>query len=214
MGKIGKLNIIIIIKWWVLLCYRWQSRLCIFFNKACMFYTIYLIFYYLYKYYIRKPSLTKCYRNMLRWTEHTTPVATGAFVSISFQIGSFIKQTCFFFSCIHLQSTVKVENTCDGCLFLTPLIKNGSTALARSLSRVDPEQFCGLESHSGFITVKEEYNSNLFFWYFPHKKEAKTKAWIIWLQGGPGFSSLVGLFNIMGPLEMVDGERMYLFFHY
>ncbi|XP_063838437.1 vitellogenic carboxypeptidase-like isoform X2 [Ostrinia nubilalis] len=92
-----------------------------------------------------------------------------------------------------------------GCLKLTPFIKNGSTELARTLSRVDPSQFLNVTSHSGFLTVNEEYDSNIFFWFFPHK-EAARRPWMIWLQGGPGCSSLYGLFHIIGPFHIVDEE--------
>lgn len=70
-----------------------------------------------------------------------------------------------------------------------------------------------MTSYSGFLTVDERYNSNLFFWYFPkpNQKEPKnvgnsTTPWIIWLQGGPGATSLVGLFSEMGPFEYIDNQ--------
>ncbi|KAL0849531.1 hypothetical protein ABMA28_013801 [Loxostege sticticalis] len=88
---------------------------------------------------------------------------------------------------------------------LTPYIRNGSCARARSLSRVDPKNFFGVISHSGYMTVKEEYDSNIFFWYFPHAKAAE-RPWIIWLQGGPGVTSMLGLFGGVGPLKVEDGE--------
>ena len=62
---------------------------------------------------------------------------------------------------------------CDFCgqpLFLTPLIKSGNLKKARSKARVKnlpnaPE----VESYSGYLTVNEEFNSNMFFWFFPSK---------------------------------------------
>ncbi|XP_053614093.1 venom serine carboxypeptidase-like [Plodia interpunctella] len=94
----------------------------------------------------------------------------------------------------------------NGILLLTPLIEKGCTVLAKSLAAVEPQHFSGLESYSGFITVKEKYFSNLFFWFFPKQNRTENSPWIIWLQGGPGFSSMVGLFDIMGPLEMQDNQ--------
>ncbi|CAH0405030.1 unnamed protein product [Chilo suppressalis] len=91
------------------------------------------------------------------------------------------------------------------CLILTPYIKAGNASHARHLSEVDSGNFLGVNSHSGFLTVKEEYNSNLFFWYFPHENQAEVP-WIIWLQGGPGISSLFGLFELIGPLKIDDGK--------
>lgn len=51
-------------------------------------------------------------------------------------------------------------------LFLTPLIKSGLISEAQNSARVH-NFLPGSISYSGFITVNEEYNSNLFFWYFP-----------------------------------------------
>ena len=56
-------------------------------------------------------------------------------------------------------------------LFLTPLIKSGEIEKARIESKVGPLPLSsGLperESYSGYITVNEEYGSNMFFWFFP-----------------------------------------------
>ena len=34
----------------------------------------------------------------------------------------------------------------------------------------------------GFITVNKEFNSNMFFWYFPSEHEPDTSPLLIWLQ--------------------------------
>lgn len=90
-------------------------------------------------------------------------------------------------------------------MYLTPLIDQNKTAEARNSSLVNSENFINVRSYSGFLTVDERYNSNLFFWYFPNANETlKDTPWIIWLQGGPGGSSLIGLFSEMGPFELVN----------
>ncbi|XP_045457837.1 venom serine carboxypeptidase-like [Melitaea cinxia] len=110
-------------------------------------------------------------------------------------------------------ATVSLSSVKSSALFLTPLIKQNKTNEARNLSLVDPRLFLNVTSYSGFLTVDERYNSNLFFWYFPkpNQKEPKnvgnsTTPWIIWLQGGPGATSLVGLFSEMGPFEYIDNQ--------
>lgn len=50
-------------------------------------------------------------------------------------------------------------------LILTPLIQAGKIEKARKLSRVT--NFTSIESYSGYFTVNETYNSNMFFWFFP-----------------------------------------------
>lgn len=97
------------------------------------------------------------------------------------------------------------EPKCMECSILTPLIESGRAEEARKISEVNPTKFLGVKSHSGFITVNKGFNSNLFFWFFPKEGLEKTP-WIIWLQGGPGISSMIGLFYLFGPLQIVRGE--------
>lgn len=57
--------------------------------------------------------------------------------------------------------------------------------------------------------VNKQYKSHLWFWYFAVSTDPAVVAqtpWIIWLQGGPGSSSLYGLFTEIGPLTVTtDG---------
>ena len=81
-------------------------------------------------------------------------------------------------------------------LFLTPLIEAGELQQARELSRVVglPGAGANVTSHAGFFTVNKELNSNLFFWFFPCQQASPAEAPVVlWLQGGPGASSLYGL---------------------
>ncbi|XP_068620967.1 venom serine carboxypeptidase-like [Battus philenor] len=88
-------------------------------------------------------------------------------------------------------------------LILTPYIENGKIDEARNASLVDPQMFLGVKSYSGYFTVNKTYNSNIFFWYFPvENNPIKKTPWIIWLQGGPGASSMTGLFDEIGPFKV------------
>ncbi|KAI8428241.1 hypothetical protein MSG28_002462 [Choristoneura fumiferana] len=87
-------------------------------------------------------------------------------------------------------------------LILTPYIKDGRIVEARNASRVDSKLFLDFESYSGFLTVNETLRSHLFFWYFPvPDKPVNETPWILWLQGGPGASSMTGLFDEIGPVN-------------
>ncbi|KAJ8729195.1 hypothetical protein PYW08_000776 [Mythimna loreyi] len=91
-------------------------------------------------------------------------------------------------------------------LILTPLIKKNLVEQAKNLSLVDPKLFLNRTSYSGFFTVNEKLNSNLFFWYFPAENYRPDTPWILWLQGGPGSTSLAGLFDEIGPFEFSDNK--------
>ncbi|XP_055895415.1 probable serine carboxypeptidase CPVL isoform X2 [Biomphalaria glabrata] len=63
-------------------------------------------------------------------------------------------------------------------------------------------------SYSGYITVDQHYDSNLFFWFFPASEILpEDSPLLIYLNGGPGNSSMIGLFEEVGPLFVnEDGQ--------
>lgn len=85
-------------------------------------------------------------------------------------------------------------------LIITPFLKNGSISQAQNLSRVSLTEQLGFKSHAGFFTINEQFNSNLYFWYFEPFSKKTSAPVVLWLQGGPGGSSLFGLFIELGPL--------------
>uniref|UniRef100_A0A4X2LVF3 Probable serine carboxypeptidase CPVL n=2 Tax=Vombatus ursinus TaxID=29139 RepID=A0A4X2LVF3_VOMUR len=84
-------------------------------------------------------------------------------------------------------------------LFLTPYIKSGKIQEGKQLSLVGPFPGANVKSYSGYLTVNETYNSNLFFWFFPAQENPNDAPVVLWLQGGPGGSSMFGLFVEHGP---------------
>ncbi|XP_071441643.1 venom serine carboxypeptidase-like [Hetaerina americana] len=96
-------------------------------------------------------------------------------------------------------------------LILTPLIQKGQIDEARKLAEVkdltDDPTVQAIKSYSGYLTVNETYNSNLFFWFFPAMNEPENSPVLLWLQGGPGVSSLFGLFTENGPYFINDDDK-------
>ncbi|XP_026804092.1 venom serine carboxypeptidase-like [Rhopalosiphum maidis] len=89
----------------------------------------------------------------------------------------------------------------EGALLLTPLIRNGRIDEARAACNVTSLEPT-IESYSGYLTVDETYGSNMFFWFFPAANGNADAPVLLWLQGGPGASSMFGVFNLHGPFSV------------
>ncbi|XP_066600490.1 venom serine carboxypeptidase [Prorops nasuta] len=93
-------------------------------------------------------------------------------------------------------------------LFLTPLIESGKIEEARKEATVQHKEMGDVNSYAGYLTVNKEYNSNLFFWFFPAQLNPITAPVILWLQGGPGATSLFGLFMENGPFTVTSNKTL------
>lgn len=111
-----------------------------------------------------------------------------------------ISPTRFFLYLFPEEPKFKVEEVGEPG-FLSPLIKSGRIQEAREKARVHLDQWPTLESYAGFLNVNQKYNSHLYFWFFPSQSDPGKDPVILWLQGGPGATSLFGLFKENGPIK-------------
>lgn len=60
-------------------------------------------------------------------------------------------------------------------------------------------------SYAGFVPTDDKGKNHLFYWFFESREECtKDTPLVIWLNGGPGASSMAGLFLENGPFTMKD----------
>ncbi len=68
------------------------------------------------------------------------------------------------------------------------------------------------KQYTGYISIppytlapiQQNYSINTFFWFVEARDNPDVSPLTIWLSGGPGTSSMFGLFNEMGPCEVVQ----------
>ncbi|KAH8689543.1 putative carboxypeptidase S1 [Talaromyces proteolyticus] len=62
----------------------------------------------------------------------------------------------------------------------------------------------GVNQYSGYLSVGN--NMNMWFWFFEARNNASSAPLAAWFNGGPGCSSMIGLFQENGPCHFVNGE--------
>ncbi|CAF2128290.1 unnamed protein product [Rotaria magnacalcarata] len=67
-----------------------------------------------------------------------------------------------------------------------------------------PKEASSIRMHAGHLPVNSEHHGALFFWHFASKYAGDKPRTVIWLNGGPGCSSLIGAWAEISPFRFQD----------
>ncbi|KAI9829758.1 MAG: Cell death protease [Sarea resinae] len=65
-----------------------------------------------------------------------------------------------------------------------------------------------LKMHAGHVEINPEHHGNLFFWHFQNRHIANSQRTVIWLNGGPGCSSMDGALMEVGPYRLKNNTQL------
>ncbi|XP_064485139.1 venom serine carboxypeptidase-like [Ornithodoros turicata] len=112
---------------------------------------------------------------------------------------------------MHYQRASAAKTQAEGPLLLSPLIKAGKIDEALKRSRVWLfEEACGVGgAYSGYITINETCGTSLFFLHVKAQENSANLPLVLWLEGGPGQSSLLGELFSSGPVGISRNGSLY-----
>jgi carboxypeptidase D len=65
-----------------------------------------------------------------------------------------------------------------------------------------------LTPYSSHVEITPEHHGNLFFWHYQNRHIANKQRTVLWLNGGPGCSSMDGALMEIGPYRVLENGNL------
>lgn len=91
---------------------------------------------------------------------------------------------------------------------VTPLLAAGKVQQAQDNSRVNLPGWNETELYSGFFTIDASTDSHTYFMFSTARSGRKDAPVLLWLNGGPGASSLLGFYDEVRPYSAIRTQHL------
>ncbi|KAK1261327.1 Serine carboxypeptidase-like 34 [Acorus gramineus] len=91
----------------------------------------------------------------------------------------------------------------------------GTARMADRVVRIPGQPPVGFRQYAGYVTIDESRGKAFFYWFFEAMRKPTEKPLVLWLNGGPGCSSIgFGEAQELGPFIVQKGKPELYFNHY
>ncbi|KAF5813953.1 putative carboxypeptidase D [Helianthus annuus] len=89
--------------------------------------------------------------------------------------------------------------------------QDGLAALDKISALPGQPEGVNFSQYSGYVTVNPNAGRALFYYFVESPTDSSTKPLVLWLNGGPGCSSLMGAMSELGPFRInSDGKTLFM----